>query len=67
MRVWTTPDTIAAAATPLRLAVAALEHYQNYTGILQSRGPDTKWDLLAVPGKSGAVENWRLLTMDPER
>lgn len=67
MSVWTTPDTVEAAAVPLQLAVSALQHYQAYTGLTQSRGPDTKWDLLAVPGKTGAVENWQLLMMDPER
>lgn len=65
--VWTTPDTVDATAVPLQLAVLAVQHYQAYTGLSQSRGPDTKWDLLAVPGKTGAVENWQLLMMDPER
>jgi hypothetical protein len=51
----------------LQLAASALQHYQAFTGISQDRGPDTKWDLLAVPGKTGAVENWKLLMMDPER
>lgn len=67
VRVWTTPDTISAAAVPLQLSVSALQHYQAFTGVPQDRGPDTKWDLLAVPGKTGAVENWKLLMMDPER
>jgi len=68
VRVWATPDTVAAAAAvPLQLSVSALQHYQQYTGIMQSRGLHTKWDLLAVPGKTGAVENWALLMMDPER
>lgn len=68
VRVWTTPGTIEAAAVPLQLSVLALQHYQGFTAINQSRGAAaTKWDLLAVPGKTGAVENWALLMMDPER
>lgn len=67
VRVWTTPDTVGGAAVPMQLSVSAVQHYQQYTGIQQGRGLTTKWDLLAVPGKMGAVENWALLMMDPER
>jgi aminopeptidase N len=69
VRVWAPPgdDTQAAARVPLQLAVAALQHYQTYTGVSQSRAPATKWDLVAVPGKSGAVENWGLVVFDAER
>jgi hypothetical protein len=54
---------------PLQLAVSALQHHQAFTGILQSRGGSnaTKWDLVAIPGKSGAVENWGLVLFDAER
>eukprot|EP00878_Enallax_costatus_P015911 GHUV01016679.1.p1 GENE.GHUV01016679.1~~GHUV01016679.1.p1 ORF type:complete len:620 (+),score=228.40 GHUV01016679.1:769-2628(+) len=58
---WITP---AATAVPLQLAVAALEHYTRYTGVMQ---PLRKFDLVAVPGKPGAMENWGLLLFDTER
>lgn len=58
---WITP---AAAAVPLQLAVAALDHYTRYTRVAQ---PLVKFDLVAVPGKSGAMENWGLLLFDVER
>jgi hypothetical protein len=67
VNIWTTPDTTAAAAIPLKLAVSALQHFQAYTNMSQSRGTDTKWDLLAIPGRMGAIENWAALMMDPER
>jgi hypothetical protein len=67
VNIWTTPDTVAAAAITLQLAVSAVNHFQPYTNMSQARGPDTKWDLLAIPGRMGAIENWAALMMDPER
>ncbi len=49
---------------PLQLATAALDYYERYTLLTQ---PLTKFDLVAVPGKTGAVENWGLLLFDAER
>lgn len=67
IRLWfprnqlTSPE---AAAVPLQLAVAAFNHYARYTRVSQ---PLRKFDLVAVPGKGGAMENWGLLMFDAER
>lgn len=53
-----------AAAVPLRLAVAALDHYKAFTNISQ---PLPKFDLVAVPGRTSAVENWGLVMFDAAR
>ncbi len=45
-------------------ALAALSHYETVTGIVQ---PLRKYDLVAVPGKDGAMENWGLLLFDDDR
>jgi aminopeptidase N len=44
--------------------LAAYEFYTNATGLPL---PIAKADLLAVPGKQGAMENWGLLMFDEER
>lgn len=54
----------AASAQPLALAVAALQHYTRYTGISQ---PLSKVDLVAIPGRTGAMESWGLLLFDVDR
>ena len=51
-------------ALPLAVAVGALDYYANYSATPQ---PLTKFDLVAVPGKGGAMENWGLLMFDETR
>lgn len=51
-------------AVPLELALRTLRHYENYTSITL---PHRKYDLVAVPGKRGAMENWGLLIFDDDR
>ncbi len=48
----------------MQFAVDALEFYTAWTGVHQ---PLSKFDLVAVPGKSGAMENWGLLLFDERR
>lgn len=48
----------------MQIATAALAFYTEYTGIAQ---PLKKFDLVAIPGKSGAMENWGLLLFDETR
>jgi len=44
--------------------VGAIDFYEAWTGVPQ---PLPKFDLLAVPGKTGAMENWGLLLFDEFR
>lgn len=46
------------------MATGALDYYTNWTGI---ELPLSKFDYVAVPGKSGAMENWGLLQFDERR
>ena len=48
----------------LQAAVEGTNFYEGYTGVAL---PLQKLDLMAVPGKGGAVENWGLLQMDERR
>ena len=41
--------------------MGALDFYEAWTGVQQ---PLSKFDLVAVPGKTGAMENWGLLLFD---
>ena len=45
-------------------ATRALGFYEGWTGYRQ---PLDKFDLVAVPGKTGAMENWGLLLFDQRR
>lgn len=45
-------------------AVGALNFYEGWTAVSQ---PLPKFDLVAVPGKLGAMENWGLLLFDEFR
>lgn len=49
---------------PLEVAVNAFDYHESYTGVKQPLG---KFDLVAVPGKGGAMENWGLLMFDEAR
>lgn len=48
----------------LQAAVRGTAFYENYTRIVL---PLKKLDLVAVPGRSGAVENWGLIQFDERR
>lgn len=48
----------------MQAALAGTEFYEDYTGI---RLPLSKLDMVAIPGKRGAVEHWGLLQFDEER
>ena len=48
----------------LQFATGALAFYTEWTGVTQ---PLRKFDLVAVPGKGGAMENWGLLQFDEDR
>ena len=48
----------------MQLSAGALNFYTEWTGIIQ---PLEKFDLVAVPGKGGAMENWGLLLFDEDR
>ena len=48
----------------VQIAAKALDFYHDWTGIAQ---PLNKFDLAAVPGKGGAMENWGLLLFDEDR
>ena len=48
----------------VQAAVGALDFYEGWTAVKQ---PLPKFDLVAVPGKLGAMENWGLLLFDEFR
>ncbi|GLC44262.1 hypothetical protein PLESTM_001574500 [Pleodorina starrii] len=57
-------DLAGRGATSLAIAQAAYSYYSSYTGLAL---PLPKLDLLVVPGKAYAMENWGLLTFDTDR
>ena len=48
----------------MQAAVRGTNFYENYTGVIL---PLHKIDLMAIPGRGGAVENWGLLQFDERR
>ena len=48
----------------LQAAVRGTDFYEGYTGVTL---PLKKMDLMAIPGKRGAVENWGLIQFDERR
>lgn len=48
----------------MQAATNALAFYEGWTNFTQ---PLRKFDLVAVPGKAGAMENWGLLLFDEDR
>jgi hypothetical protein len=63
--VWSTEEfDLGDLAIPLDLSVKALEFYQSWTDFIL---PLSKFDLVAVPGRTGAMENWGLLQYDEPR
>ncbi|EFJ41093.1 hypothetical protein VOLCADRAFT_98977 [Volvox carteri f. nagariensis] len=65
IRVWgpASMNATRRLAGSLGIAEAAYSFYLNYTGMAL---PLSKLDLVAVPGKSYAMENWGLLMFDTE-
>lgn len=65
VRVWATAEHDAKhLSVPAEASVKALEFYESYTNFTL---PFAKMDLVAVPGRGGAMENWGLLLMDEPR
>jgi hypothetical protein len=64
VRAWAVPGRAAGMATALSFARKALPYYEAYFDAPQ---PLTQFDLVAVPGKAGAMENWGLLLLDEPR
>lgn len=48
----------------IQAAVKGTEFYEGYTGVAL---PLQKLDLMAIPGRGGAVENWGLMQYDERR
>ena len=48
----------------MQAAVQGTNFYESYTGVVL---PLRKLDMMAIPGKSGAVENWGLIQFDERR
>ncbi|GLI70097.1 hypothetical protein VaNZ11_014876 [Volvox africanus] len=66
LRVWgpSSMNVSGRLQSALRIAEASYSFYSNYTG---KPLPLNKLDLVAVPGKGYAMENWGLLMFDTER
>ena len=65
VRVWATKEkSIDTLNVALDSAVKAIEYYQSWTNFTL---PLPKFDLVAVPGRGGAMENWGLLLFDEGR
>lgn len=64
--LWSVPGNDSLLTVPAAYANAAYQFYYDWTGVAlpQQLG---KLDLVAVPGKTFAMENWGLLLFDPER
>ncbi|KAL0039225.1 hypothetical protein WJX77_012027 [Trebouxia sp. C0004] len=62
--VWSVPTLADQHAVPLQAALQGTNFYESYTGI---ELPLTKLDMMAIPGKGGAVENWGLIQFDERR
>ncbi|KAK9834407.1 hypothetical protein WJX74_001127 [Apatococcus lobatus] len=61
---WTVPGLEDQTDTALQAGSRGFEFYQSYT---KASLPLTKLDFVAVPGKTGAMENWGLLLFDEAR
>lgn len=48
----------------MQAAVRGTDFYETYTGTIL---PLTKMDLMAIPGRGGAIENWGLIQFDERR
>ncbi|KAL4855828.1 Puromycin-sensitive aminopeptidase [Chlorella vulgaris] len=66
LRFWAAPGLEGQLAAAAEVGPKAFSFYRSYLGV-DLPEQLTKMDLLAVPGKSGAMENWGLLMMDEAR
>lgn len=48
----------------MQAAVQGTNFYESYTGVVL---PLPKLDMVAIPGRGGAVENWGLIQFDERR
>ncbi|KAL0033662.1 hypothetical protein WJX79_010747 [Trebouxia sp. C0005] len=62
--VWSVPALGDQHAVPLQAALQGNNFYESYTGI---NLPLAKLDMMGIPGKGGAVENWGLIQFDERR
>ncbi|KAL3162156.1 hypothetical protein ABBQ32_009864 [Trebouxia sp. C0010 RCD-2024] len=62
--VWSVPSLAEQHSVALQAAVQGTDFYESYTGVVL---PMKKMDLMAIPGKRGAVENWGLIQFDERR
>lgn len=58
-RIWVRPDSLLKAQYALDTSVAVLKALEDYVGVPYSM---TKVDSAGVPNKSGAMENWGMVT-----
>jgi hypothetical protein len=64
VRAWAVPGRELEMGEALRLARLAAPYYEDY---LAYTLPIPKLDLVAVPGRAGAMENWGLILLDERR
>ncbi len=64
VRAWAVPGREGEMGEALRLARVAAPYYEDY---LAYTLPIPKLDLVAVPGRAGAMENWGLILLDERR
>ena len=64
MNVWSVPELAANLGEAAAVAAASISFYGQLTGVEYAL---PKADLVAVPGKGGAMENWGLLLFDEKR
>jgi aminopeptidase N len=58
-RIWVRPDSLSKAQYALENSVAVLKHLEDYVGFKYEL---PKVDSAGVPSKSGAMENWGMVT-----
>ena len=61
--VWAVPEHAELLSNAIKVSGQAVYFMEQFTGVDFAL---PKMDLVAVPGKGGAMENWGLLTMDSE-
>ena len=61
--VWAVPEHVDLLSNAIAVSGQAVYFMEQFTGVDFAL---PKMDLVAVPGKGGAMENWGLLTMDSE-
>lgn len=58
-RIWVRPDSLSKAAYALENSVSVLKALENYVGL---KFELKKVDSAGIPNKSGAMENWGMVT-----